>query len=397
MDENKEKELNENQDQKKFQFGNVLTISIAHHLHDIFSSFLAPLLPLLIEKLSISYSLAGMLTVFQRVPALANPLIGLVADKLPVRYILICAPSITAIVMSLLGSAPSYIVLVILLFIAGISSALFHVPAPVMVTRVAGNRIGKGMSFFMFGGEMARTVAPPAILGAVSLWGLEGTYKMIPFGIVSSLLLFIRLHNIKISEDFKKKQKESSVNRTLKQFMRTFVIIAGIFFFTSIMKSALAAFLPTYLTGKGESLWAGGIALSVLQLAGAAGAFFSGTLSDKLGRKKILFIMVFVSPILMWLFVEVGGIFTIALLILMGLFLFGVTPVTLAIVNEIKTDRPSFVNGVYMTINFVFGSMSVPLVGLLADWLGMETAYLISAVFVFGAIPFIIMLPRDKS
>lgn len=397
MVENKEKVLNENKDQKKFQFGNVLTISIAHHLHDIFSSFLAPLLPLLIEKLSISYSMAGMLTVFQRVPALANPLIGLVADKLPVRYILIFAPSLTAIVMSLLGSAPSYIVLVVLLFIAGISSSLFHVPAPVMVTRVSGNRIGKGMSFFMFGGEMARTVAPPAILGAVSLWGLEGTYKMIPFGLASSLLLFIRLSNVKISEQFKKRKNESSVNQTIKQFMPTFIIIAGIFFFTSIMKSALSAFLPTYLTGKGESLWAGGIALSALQLAGAAGSFFFGTISDRIGRKTVLMITVLIAPVLMWLFVEIGGIFTIALLILLGLFLFGVTPVTLAIINEIKTDRPSFVNGVYMTINFVFGSLCVPLVGLLADWLGMENAYLVSAAMAFGAIPFIIMLPKNKS
>ncbi|MFC2134198.1 MFS transporter [Bacteroidota bacterium] len=384
------------QEKKKFQFGNVLTISVAHHLHDVFSSFLAPILPLLIEKLSISYSLAGMLTVFQRIPALANPLIGLVADKLPVRYILIVAPSITSVVMSLLGVAPSYVVLVILLFVAGLSSSLFHVPAPVMVTRVSGNRIGKGMSYFMFGGEMARTVAPIVILGAVSLWGLEGTYKLIPFGIASSILLFIRLRNVKISEEFKKSDKDSTVKKTLKQFLPTFIIIAGIFFFTSVMKGALSAFLPTYLTSKGESLWAGGIALSVLQLAGAAGSFFFGSLSDKIGRRSVLIITVIVSPLLMWLFVAIGGAFTLILLALLGLFLFGITPVTLALVNEIKTDRPSFVNGIYMTINFVFGSLCVPLVGLLADLMGMENAYLLSALLSFGALPFILMLPKKK-
>ncbi|MBT6614216.1 MAG: MFS transporter, partial [Deltaproteobacteria bacterium] len=38
-----------------FQTVDAVAISITHLLHDIYSSFLAPILPLLIEKLSISY------------------------------------------------------------------------------------------------------------------------------------------------------------------------------------------------------------------------------------------------------------------------------------------------------------------------------------------------------
>ncbi|HHE37964.1 MAG TPA: MFS transporter, partial [Candidatus Cloacimonetes bacterium] len=39
---------------KKFQSGNVLIISFSHLLHDVYTSFLAPILPLLITKLNIS-------------------------------------------------------------------------------------------------------------------------------------------------------------------------------------------------------------------------------------------------------------------------------------------------------------------------------------------------------
>jgi FSR family fosmidomycin resistance protein-like MFS transporter len=35
-----------------FQTGKILALSIGHFIHDVYSSFLAPLLPLLIEKLS---------------------------------------------------------------------------------------------------------------------------------------------------------------------------------------------------------------------------------------------------------------------------------------------------------------------------------------------------------
>jgi len=37
-------------------------------MHDIYSSFLAPILPLLIKRLGLSYSLAGMLAVFKASP-----------------------------------------------------------------------------------------------------------------------------------------------------------------------------------------------------------------------------------------------------------------------------------------------------------------------------------------
>lgn len=174
---------------KKFHFGNVATISFAHLVHDVYSSFLAPLLPLLIDKLSISYSLAGMLSVFQRLPSFLNPVIGILADKMAVRYLLIVSPAITAVSMSLLGVAPSYTVVVILLLVMGLSSAMFHVPAPVMIKHVSGARIGKGMSIFMLGGELARTLGPLFVLSAVSLWGLEGTYKLIPIGLAASFIL----------------------------------------------------------------------------------------------------------------------------------------------------------------------------------------------------------------
>ncbi|MFC2085297.1 MFS transporter, partial [Bacteroidota bacterium] len=266
--------------QKGFETNKIITISFAHLVHDVFSSFLAPLLPLLTQKFGISYSLAGFLTVAQRFPSLLNPVVGIVAEKLPVRYFLILAPSVTAVSMSLLGAAPSYAYLIILLFIAGIGASLFHVPAPVMIKRVAGNRLGKGMSFFMLGGEGARSLGPIIILGAVHLWGLEKTYYLIPLGLFCSLILYYRFKDIPISDAFKKKNKEIGIKKTFFKFLPLLLSITGIIFFSSLVKSSLTIYLPIFITSiKGESLWIGGISLSILQLAGAGGTFFSGTIS----------------------------------------------------------------------------------------------------------------------
>ena len=160
-----------------FQTGKILTLSIAHFIHDVYSSFLAPLLPLLIEKLSMSLTQAGFLSTVMQIPALLNPYIGVLADRISVRYLVILAPAMTAVPMSLIGMAPGYGVLLILLFVTGISVSVFHVPAPVMVADLSAARKGRGMSFFMTGGELARTVGPLVAVAAVSLFGLEDFYR----------------------------------------------------------------------------------------------------------------------------------------------------------------------------------------------------------------------------
>lgn len=379
---------------KKFQTGNVITISFAHFVHDVYSSFLAPLLPLIIEKFSISLSFASFLTIIQRLPSLFNPLVGYAADKLPIRYLLIVAPAITVICMSLIGVAPHIVVLIVLLLTSGIGVSLFHVPSPVMIKKVSGDRIGKGMSFYMLGGEIARSVGPLYVLAAVSLWGLDGTYRLIPFGLIASALLYFKFRKIPISDAFKNKQKETGAIDAVKKHLAFFVAIGGIFFFTSLVKGSLTTFLPTFMTEKGETLWFGGIALSVVQFSGAAGTLFSGSISDKIGRKATLLIMGFSTPALMLLFIFTSDtMFAFPVLILIGFIMFATTPVLLAEVNSIKTEHPALINGIFMTISFLVSAFSLLLIGSLGDLLGLKTSYIITAFVSVLAVPFIFKLP----
>ncbi len=60
----------------RFQTERVFTIVGGHFIHDIYTAFLAPLLPLIIERLSLSFTLAGVLTWALNLPAVLNPFIG---------------------------------------------------------------------------------------------------------------------------------------------------------------------------------------------------------------------------------------------------------------------------------------------------------------------------------
>ncbi len=381
------------EDNKRFQTGNVILLSLIHQLHDIYSSFLAPLRPLLLEKFGITLAAASLWDLLQRVPWLLNPFIGMIAEKTAARYFVIVTPAITAITMSLLGLAPTFTIVSILLFVMGISSAIFHVPSPVMVKKLSGNKTGRGMSFYMFGGEMARTLGPLVITGAVSLWGLEGIWKLIPFGLLASFILYLRLRNIKISDDFHKNKKQIAFWSTFKKLLPFFMVLIGITFFRAVMKSSLTAFLPTYYYNElGETLWFANSALAAFQLAGAVGTILSGTISDKIGRKTTLVIISVLSPVFMFLFTVSQGYLSFVFLVLLGLFVFAPGPVLLALVQDREKEKPMFANSIYMTISFVTASIAVVLAGLIGDWVGLEQTYRISAFLAVGAIPFVLML-----
>ncbi len=395
--EDKKETSRQNNQSKGFHTGDVVSISLAHLAHDIYTSFLAPILPLIVAKLGISLSMAGMLSVIQKIPSLFNPLVGIIADNFKVRYFVIFAPAITTVSMSLIGLAPNYFMLAVLLFITGISSTLFHVPSPVMIRHVSGNKLGMGMSFFMVGGELARTLGPLIIVAAVTQWGLEGSYKLIPFGLTASAILFFKLRKIDLREDFHKTRTKVSYASTYKQFSSTFLILGLIIFFRGAMKSALTLYLSVYLTSKGNSLWFSGIALSVIQFAGVIGTLTAGTLSDKVGRRTAMLVIAVASPLLMWVFLHSQGIYTFPILIVTGFFLVAPGPVMLAIVQEIDTEHRAFVNGIYMTISFALSSLMLLLVGFLSDHFGMDLTYQISSFTALLAIPFAMMLPKKKT
>jgi FSR family fosmidomycin resistance protein-like MFS transporter len=377
-----------------FDKARVLTISAVHFVHDCYTGFLAPALPLLIEKLGMSYGMTGLLAVIQRIPSLFNPLIGIIAERPVMRYMVIFSPALTALFMSLIGLAPAYTFLAVLLFFSGISSTLWHIPTPVMVKQFAGSRTGKGMSYYMVGGELARTAGPMIILGVISWWGLEGTWKMMPLGFVASAVLWFNFRNANFTPATSSRvHHEGSYWKIFLRYSAAFALTGGFTLFQAGMKSSVTYFLPTFLTSTGNSLHYSELALTVIQLSGAVGALFAGTISDKIGRYRTLLIISLAAPLLTLLFLNLKGFWIFPVLLPLGFFLFAPTSVMLATVQDLKTEKKAFVNSIYMTLNFFVSVMVYPLVGAAIDRAGFLPTFRVIAFMGFGAV-IIVLLTR---
>ena len=79
----------ETSETEDFKTDQVMTIVGGHFIHDTYTAFVAPLLPELIKKLSLNLTMVGSLTAFLQLPGLLNPFIGLLADKVSLRYFVI--------------------------------------------------------------------------------------------------------------------------------------------------------------------------------------------------------------------------------------------------------------------------------------------------------------------
>ena len=384
---------------KKFDLGRVLTISFAHITHDIYASFISPVTYHLTDKFGLSNFAIGFLSVCQRLPMLANPFLGIISERVKSRYFIILAPAVTAIAMSFLGLSPWFWMACTLVFIGGASSAFFHVPSPVMVRKVSGDRIGKGMSFYMTFGNLARMLGPIIFVATVKTWSLEKTYYLIPFGVLASVFLYFMLRDIEIRTQFHKEEQKENAHywQTFKKFLPLFITLGGITLFTGFMKTSLSFYLPLYLKERGAGFWfSSGISLAVLHGSSALGTTFSGTLSDKLGRKNIIMAVLLISPFLLYAFTFIHGFWVLPFLVVLGVVLFSPMPVLMAIINEQESESLPFLNGIFMTINFVVNSIVTLAVGFFSDHYTFHVAYQIAAGLGFFAILFGLRISKKK-
>ncbi len=379
-------------EEKSFHAQDVLSIAWGHLTHDTYSAFVSPLLPLLIEKLSLSLTQVGTLTAISQLPAVLNPFIGYLADRLNVRLFVVLAPALTATFTSLLGVMPTYSAAIVLLLAMGVSVAAFHAPAPAVVARVAGEQTGKGMSWFMAAGEMGRTLGPLLAVWAVAQWGLEGMWPVMLLGWGSSALLFWRLHSVDV-----RLPRQHGMFAILPHLGRVFLPLIWVILFRNMLSVEITMYMPTFLQQRGAALWLAGGALSILEAAGVAGALFSGPLSDRWGRKPVLTAAIGSAGVFMFFFLRVNGWLMFPLLLCLGFSMLSTQPVFLAVVQDHFPNHRSVANGLYMSLAFLLRSIALFLVGYLGDHLGLERTYLLGAGLGLLALPAIWLLPNEQT
>jgi FSR family fosmidomycin resistance protein-like MFS transporter len=353
------------------QWKSLAVLASAHLITDAYNNFLPPLLPLLIQKMNLSLTLAGSLITIRAIASFfTQPAVGYISDRTGMRVFVIFGPLVTGVFIGLLGIAPSYWFLAIFLILGGIGHSALHPQGAAMIGDIGRRRAGFFMSVWMIGGTSGMAIGPLMVTLVVSIFGLGGTVYTIVFAVVITIFL-IRLAP---TPPLRNGGEAYSLRRHLFPKLGSLAP----FWFLVVIRSATGMsflnFLSVLLVQKGLSLLSAGLAVSLFTGGGTLGGFLGGTLSDYIGRKKVMLASFLLSPIILFLFLKSHGALSLVLLVVGGMCMWGTTPVLIVAAQEIAPESRTLVSSMMMGLGWGAGAILVTVTGLLGDTIGLERA-----------------------
>ncbi len=377
-----------------FPYLAVLLVAFGHFVHDLFTAFYGVLLPVLAPALGLSRGVAGLITFARQAPATLNPFLGYLADRTSVRWFVILAPGLTATGMTLLGWAPNIATLTLLLFLVGVSTALFHAPAPALVARISHPYTGRGMSLFMAAGELGRSVGPVLAVWAVTAMGIRGLPSLALLGWMASGILAWRLAAVEARAE----APTSTSWRELRHWVgRMGLPLAVLILGRGMIVGGLGTYLTWYLTDTGLPWSQAGFWVMVYEGAGVAGALAAGTLSDWLGRRRTVALATAAAAALLAAMVLAPPAWKPLWLPPLGFTALSVQPVMLALVQDSAVNHRATANGIYLAMAFLLRPVSVTFLGSLADhWGQWEPAFLVGALLATLSLAALYWIPRGR-
>lgn len=373
----------------------VAVAASAHFAHDLYPSFIGPLVPAIQDKLGISLAMASLMIPAQQFPSVLQPFIGLVADRTSRRWFVVLSPGVAGVSLSSIGLAPNIVVVLMLLLVSGLASATFHAPSVALVGEFGGRRMGRAMSLFMAGGEFARTIGPLVITGAIALFTLEGSFVVMVFGLAASVILYFTL-DTEATDARRMAAPKIDIKPLLRARRRPIAGILAFSIITGIATTPFHFFLVELLVEKGRGEWYGGIALSTVFAAGIVGGLVGGNLSDRLGRRTLLATLTALTPPLLYayLWIENGSWWVLPILAIAGGVTMAPRSVILATASEILPEARGPMAGLLLALGFVSMSIAALAFGAFADAIGIVDAYWYVPAIWFLALPAVLLLPR---
>lgn len=329
----------------------------------------------------------------QQLPSISQPFVGAFADRVSRRWFVVLAPACAAISFSMVGLAPNVVIVLALLLVSGSVSACFHPPAIALVSEYGGKKMGRAMSFFMAGGDLARSIGPLVMTAAIALLTLRGSVAVMVFGVTSSLILLVTL-DTREADARTKAAAHPPVWPIVRARLRPIAAVIGFSVLIGTTSAPYSYFLVKLLQTRGRSDWYAGLALSLFAGAGVIGGLLGGSLSDRLGRRFLMALAALTTAPLFYLYlsIENGSAYVLIFIALAGLSARSARPVALALTQEMLPEARGTMAGVAQAINFVTLSLAALGFGALADAIGIDTAFWwCSAISLLGliCIPFL--------
>ena len=373
----------------------IFTLTLVHFTGDFYSAFIMPLLPVFVDKLSLTLTQVGVIMGTVRFLAfVVQPTIGYLADQFPTRNFVIGGILLTVVFIPLAGVASSFWLLLLLLSIGAIGSSMFHPSVTGMVPLYSGGRSGFVMSIFNTGGTLAFGVGPLFITWYVTHFGLSAVPLTMLFGLTTLTVIYTTLPQ-PVSEFKRYKGFWGSLRQTIGPVWKAILLIWLVMVLRSMVGQSFLTFMPVLLAEKGHPLIGVGLIIALFVVAGTGSGLLAGLLSDRYGRKPVfLCTHALMAPALL-LFLNASGIWVFVSAFAAGFFVLATLPLGVVLAQDLAPQGRSMVASLMMVLAYGLGGLFSPLVGHLADLYTIEWVLTYVALVPLFTLALIFLFPRE--
>ena len=371
----------------------LLTLMLGHCILDMYVGLLPILYPVLTHRFHLDLGTVGLISLaYSGMASISQPFFGLLADRYGTRLIGL-ALIWTAGTFSIVGLAPSFPIMVALAAVAGLGSGMYHPMGAISARAVIDHRRrNSAMAVYVTAGTIGVAVGP--LLGAVlfTAFGAPGTVVMIFPGIGAALWLLREVKGVPGRQNTRGRlvplpaipvPRWALVGVILVMMSRNWTIIS------------FEAFIPSWYKSLGYGAAFYGPLATTVVLASALGTVGSGRLADRYGRRGIILGTLLLTIPCILLFSQFTGPSGFVTGGLIGLLAASTGPLTLVMAQELMAGRAGLASGLIMGLAFVTGAIGVPITGVVADALGMQTAFRLQVVVVIATLFVVPLLPTE--
>ena len=368
-------------------------LSAGHLATDFANGALPALLPFLVDRFGLSYTLAaGVMLASTASSSLVQPLFGAWSDRRGAIWLLPGGVALAGIGIALAAAAPAYWLVLLLVVVSGLGVAAFHPEGSKFAAYASGERRASGMSLFSIGGNLGYALGPTATTPLVLALGLTGGLLLaLPVLAVAAALLLTVPYLAGFAPGPGRGTAAGGADRP-----GALALLLGVIAFRSVAWFGLITFVPLWEVSLGHSKAHGAHLLSLMLLAGGLGTLAAGPLADRLGRKPVLLAACVATAPLILVYVVVGGIPGAIALALVGVSVIGTFGVTMVMSQEYLPSRIGMASGLSIGLSIGLGGIAAVGLGALADSVDLRAAMYAAAAAPLVAVALAALLPATR-
>jgi FSR family fosmidomycin resistance protein-like MFS transporter len=369
-------------------------LSSGHCATDFANGALPALLPFLVDRFGLSYTLAALVMLASAASSsLVQPLFGAWSDRRGAIWLLPAGVAVAGIGIALAAAAPAYWLVLLLVVVSGLGVAAYHPEGSKFAAFASGHKRASGMSLFSIGGNVGYALGPTVTTPLVIALGLTGGLLLaLPVLAVAVALLFA----IPFLSSFVPEPGRSSVASGEDQPV-ALTLLLGVIAFRSVAWFGLITFVPLWEVSLGHSKAYGSHLLSLMLIAGGVGTLAFGPLADRVGTRLVLMASLAATAPLILVYVLVGGVPGAVALAFVGVCVTGTFGVTMVMAQAYLPRRIGMASGLSIGLSIGLGGMAAVALGALADSIDLEAAMYAAAAAPLAGLALAALLPSTRT